>query len=102
MSTPESKDGDKQGAKINITMAMDMLEKALPAMGSETPEGTAIIDVLKKLATVFGQNEHHTRELIPAEILQMQRTLPQAGGASPQAKAVQKVPVPGAGPASPM
>jgi hypothetical protein len=43
MSTPEPKMGNREGALVNISMAMDLLEQSLPAVGSESDEGRKII-----------------------------------------------------------
>ena len=41
MSTPEPKMGNKEGALVNISMAMDLIEQALPSLGSESEIGRA-------------------------------------------------------------
>ena len=51
--------------------------------------------ILKTLGSTFGMKEAQTRELVPAEILQMIQTLPQAGGASPEQRVAASAPVPG-------
>ena len=48
MSTPEPKMGNREAAMINVSMALDLLEQSLPALGSETPEGKSILQVLRK------------------------------------------------------
>ena len=95
MSTPEPKLGSKEAANINIQMAMDLLEQSLPALGSESEEGQQIMKSLGSLHRVFGKREAKNRELMPAEILQMMQTLPQAGGATPEQRSVAQAPVPG-------
>ena len=95
MSTPEPKMGSKAAANINIQMAMDMLEQSLPALGSESEEGQQIMKSLASLHKMFGKREAKNRELIPAEILQMIQTLPQAGGASPEQRSIAQAPMPG-------
>ena len=95
MSTPEPKMGSKEAANINIQMAMDLLEQSLPALGSESEEGQQIMKSLSSLHKVFGKREAKNRELIPAEILQMIQTLPQAGGASPEQRSIAQAPVQG-------
>jgi hypothetical protein len=95
MSTPEPKMGSKAAANINIQMAMDLLEQSLPALGSETEEGQLIMKSLSNLHKMFGKREAKNRELMPAEILQMIQTLPQAGGASPEQRSIAQAPMPG-------
>ena len=95
MTTPEPKAGNKEGARINVQMAMDLLQQSLPAFGSDSEEGKAILEIMKKLGSTFGAREAQTRELVPAEILQMISTLPQAGGASPEQRIAASAPTPG-------
>ena len=95
MSTPEPKMGSKAAANINIQMAMDLLEQSLPALGSESEEGQQIMKSLASLHKMFGKREAKNRELMPAEILQMIQTLPQAGGASPEQRSIAQAPMPG-------
>ncbi len=95
MSTPEPKMGSKAAANINIQMAMDLLEQSLPALGSETQEGQQIMKSLSSLHRMFGKREAKNRELMPAEIMQMMQTLPQAGGATPEQRSMAQAPMPG-------
>lgn len=95
MSTPEPKAGSVEGARVNVQMAMDLLQQSLPAFGPNSPEGKAVMDILGKLGSAFGMKEAQTRELVPAEILQMIQTLPQAGGASPEQRVAASAPTPG-------
>lgn len=89
MSGPEPMQGDKQEAMIQIQMAVDLLERSLPAIGSETPQGRAIMSTLSSLSKEFGEMRTAAKELMPAEIMQLMSSLPQAGGASPAMKAMQ-------------
>ena len=99
MSTPEPKMGSKEAAMINIGMAMDLLEQSLPALGSESEEGQKALTAIRKLTSVLGPRKNKTNELQQSEILQMLQTLPQAGGATPEGKAMAAAPVPGMPPA---
>lgn len=78
MSTPQDKRGLKAAAQTNIHIAVNMLEEALPAFGSESPEGAKIIKALNMLASMVAKKD--SSDLVPAEILQMVRRLPQMGG----------------------
>lgn len=89
MSTPQPKAGDKQNALINVSLAMDLLEQSLPALGSESQEGQVILDVLRKMSGKFGEARNKSKELVPAELMQLMQNLPQASGASPEQKALQ-------------
>jgi len=96
MSTPEAKMGNVEAAKINISMAMDLIEQALPALGSESPEGQKALSVLRQMSSILGGKKEKTKELQNAEIMQMLQNLPQAGGATPEGKAMAAAPaIPG-------
>jgi hypothetical protein len=88
MSTPEPKAGDREAALINVSMALDLIEQSLPAIGSETPEGASLMSALSKLSSVLGPKKQKTGELQSAEILQLLQNLPQAGGGTPLSKAI--------------
>lgn len=102
MSTPEPKEGDKKNAMINVSLAMDLLEQTLPALGSESEEGQSVVNVLRTLGTKFGHTRSKSQELVPAELMQLMQNLPQAGGMSPEMKAMQGMhgqhPAPGGAP----
>jgi hypothetical protein len=95
MSTPEPKMGSKEAAMINIGMAMDLIEQSLPALGSESVEGQKALAAIRSLTGVMGPRKNKTNELQQSEILQMLQTLPQAGGATPEGRAMAQAPVPG-------
>ena len=96
MSTPEPKMGTREGAMINISMAMDLIEQALPALGSESPEGQKALSVLRQMSGILGGKKEKVKELQGAEIMQMLQNLPQAGGATPEGKAMAAAPaIPG-------
>jgi hypothetical protein len=99
MSTPEPKMGSKEAAMINLGMAMDLLEQSLPALGSESEEGQKALNAIRVLNGILGQRKSKTNELQQSEILQMLQTLPQAGGASPEGRAMAQAPIPGMPPA---
>jgi hypothetical protein len=92
MATPQPQEGSQQAAMVNMTMAMDLLEASLASFGSESEEGQALLSSLSNLSRKFGASKKKTEGLIPAEIMQMMQTLPQAGGGSPQAKAMNAPP----------
>lgn len=99
MSTPEPKMGSKEGALINIGMALDLIEQSLPALGSETDEGRQALNAIRTLTGMLGSRKNKTNELQQSEILQMLQTLPQAGGMSPETRAMSQAPIPGMPPA---
>jgi hypothetical protein len=96
MSTPEEKKGEQEKAKLNVMMALDMLQAAIGAFAPDSPENETIQKVVADITRRFGERESDTRQLIPAEILQMIQTLPQAGGATPGQRTAAMAPVEGA------
>jgi hypothetical protein len=95
MSTPEPKMGSKEGAMVNLGMAIDLIEQSLPALGSESDEGQKALAAIRSLSGLLGPRKAKTNELQQSEILQMLQALPQAGGATPEGKAIANAPVPG-------
>ena len=96
MSTPEPKMGSKEGAMVNLGLAMDLIKRALPAIGADSEEGKKVLSAIKTLADITGKSSDGMDELKKSEILQMLQTLPQAGGATPEGKAMAAAPsVPG-------
>lgn len=94
MATPEPPAGLREAAKVDVMLAVKVLERALPAFGFDTTEGKAILDTLKKFSKVFGASEASTQELMPAEIQTLLQQLPQGAGGGPGA-----APAPAAAPA---
>ena len=93
MSTPEPKMGNREASMINISMAMDLLEQALPALGSESEEGQKLLGAVRSLTNIIGAKKSKVNELQPTEIMQMLQNLPQAGGATPEGKAMAQAPM---------
>jgi hypothetical protein len=57
MSTPTSKEGERQAARMWIQhVALPAMEKALMTLGSRSPEGQAILTALKALSKDFGES----------------------------------------------
>jgi hypothetical protein len=83
MSTPEPKLGNQEGAMINLSMAMDLIEQALPSLGSESEMGQKALQAIRALTGVIGPRKGKTNELQQSEILQMLQSLPQGMGAAP-------------------
>ena len=92
MSTPQPKEGVTQAAMVNISMSMQLLEQALPAFGSQSEEGKAILNSLKSLSNKFGKERQNADKLIPAELMQLVQQIPGMGGGSPAAKAMGGMP----------
>lgn len=108
MSTPEPKMGNREGALVNLSMAMDLIEQALPSLGSESEEGQKAIAAIRTLTGVLGPRKSKVRDLQQSEIIQMLQNLPKAGGGTPEGRAMSQAPVipnmppmPGAGAGAP-
>lgn len=95
MAKPQEKEGLKEAARVNIHISMNMLEQALPIFGSESKEGKSILKILNMLAKDFGQND--ASDLVPAEVMQMNKALPQAGGGTEVQRMLQKMQQQGGG-----
>jgi hypothetical protein len=89
MAKPQEKEGLKEAARVNIHIAMNMLEQALPVFGSESKEGKSVLKILSMLGKEFGKAD--ASDLVPAEVLQMNKALPQAGGGTEVQRMLQKM-----------
>lgn len=90
MMTPQVPAGEQEEAKVQISMALKVLTKALAVFGPHGPKGTSLMTAIKTLAKTFGQDEESTDELQPAAIKQMLAGLggpgtPPPGGPPPGA-----------------
>jgi hypothetical protein len=88
MSTPEPKMGSKEGALVNLSMALDLIQQAIPSLGAESDEGKKAMLVAKGLNGILGPGKPRTDELQPAEIMQLLGSLPKAGNVTPEVAAV--------------
>lgn len=96
MSTPEPKMGNREASMINIGMAADLLEQALPALGSESAEGQKLLNAIRMVSSIIGTRKSKTNELQQSEILQLLQSLPQAGGGNAVSKTMNAAPqIPG-------
>lgn len=95
MATPEPMAGLKANAKMQVTMAMDVLGQALPNLDVKTAEGQAVLKALQILTKAFGESSSGSRDLIPSEVMTLLSGLP-AQNPSPGAKAAAAQPSPGA------
>jgi hypothetical protein len=99
MATPEPKFGDKEAAMINVSLALDLLNQSLPAIGSSSPEGEKIMSAVRALTGMIQPRQAKTDQLKNAEILQLLQSLPQLGGGAPEARAMMSAPpIPGLAP----
>ena len=93
MSTPQPAQGDTQSAMVTIHIAMAMLAQTIQPLGPESEEGRTVMTCLQNLSKKFGESKSKSQELVPAELMQLMQTLPQAGGMSPEAKAMGQQPM---------
>jgi hypothetical protein len=95
MSTPEPKRGEEESARLNVMMALDMLQQAMGAFPMDSSETKTIEKVIAEITRRFGEREADTRRLMPSEIIQMIQSLPQAGGATPGQREAMSAPIAG-------
>jgi len=57
MSTPEPKMGSKEGAMVNLGLAMDLIKRSLPAIGADSAEGRKALDAIKTLTAIVGERK---------------------------------------------
>ena len=92
MATPGPKEGMKQAAMVNISMVFQLLEQSLPAFGSQSEEGKAVLKALSGLTSQFGKDRQKSDQLIPAELMQLVQSIPGMGGGGPAQKAMGAMP----------
>jgi hypothetical protein len=83
-------------ARMQVTMAMDVLGQALPALDVKSAEGQAVLKALQTLSKAFGESANKSRDLIPSEVMTLLSGLP-GQNTPPGAKAAAAQPQPGAG-----
>ena len=76
MLQPSPNDGARQMGFVQVETAMQMLEKALPTLGSSTPEGKACLSALNMLSQKFQRQK--SQDLVPAQIAEMARSQQQS------------------------
>lgn len=76
MAQPSANEGSMQMGRVNVEAGMEMLEQAIPTLGSDTPEGHAVIKALSILAKVFQRQE--AQGLVPAQIQELARAQQQS------------------------
>ncbi len=102
MAQPTPNDGARQMGMVQVETAMQMLEKALPVLGSNTPEGKSCLAALSGLSKHF--NRQQAQGLVPAQIAEMARAQQQSpiaklmsqgqGQAAPQGGGAEPAPMP--------
>jgi hypothetical protein len=69
MTQPSPNEGKRQMGMVKVEGAMQMLEQAIPDLGSNTPEGAAVTRALSALSSKF--NRAKSEGLVPAQILEL-------------------------------
>jgi len=95
MSAPQPKAGLEQAARVNVEMAVRLLEQSMGAFGMDSEEKKQIMSAHSTLVKGFGQSREKASDLIPAELMQLMQAMPGAGGPGGPGG-------PGAGPKPPM
>lgn len=76
MAQPMPNDGARQMGMVQVETAMQMLEQALPTLGSNTPEGAAVLKAMSVLSKPF--NRQQAQPLVPMQIAEMARSQQQS------------------------
>ena len=71
MSQPSPNDGAKQIGMVQVESAQQLLERALPSLGPNTPEHAAVMRALSALSKAFNRTKDES--LVPAQIAEMSR-----------------------------
>lgn len=87
MAQPSPNDGARQMGMVQVETALQMLEQALVSLGSQTPEGAAVLKAMSALSKNFTRTQ--SQDLVPAQIAEMARAQQQSpmaqmiGGGAP-------------------
>lgn len=91
MTTPQPMEGMQKGARIQVQVASEMLQRELPHFPLDSEEFKAISGALKTIQGAFGKSKDEDRRAFPAEILNMLSAVG-PGSASPGAKVMAGAP----------
>jgi hypothetical protein len=97
MATPQPMEGMQKGARMQIQVASQMLQRELAHFPLESPEFKALDDALRNLQKAFGKNKEDDRKAFPSEIMNMLAAVG-PGSATPGQQAMMKPPGAGAPP----
>src|SRR5258706_10144213 len=71
MATPQPMEGAEKGARIQIQIASEMLQRELPHFPLDSDEFDAVSKALATLSKAFGKSKDEDRKMFPAEIMNM-------------------------------
>jgi hypothetical protein len=91
MATPQPMEGMQKGARIQVQIAAEMLQRELPNFDLKSDEFDAVSKALQTLKKAFGEHEDSDRKLFPSEIMNMVGAIG-PGAMSPGQKAVAGAP----------
>ena len=81
MNNPSAKQGQRTAAMSKVEIAVTMLSQALPDLGTGSAEHQAVLKVLNQLSRITAKRD--SSDLVPAQVMQMVRGMPQMGGGTP-------------------
>lgn len=100
MLTPQPNAGEQEGAKVQITMALKILENSLSKFDSKMDEHKSILKAITNLAKIVGKTEEKSEQYMPAEIKAINQGL-LGSGQPPKPPGPPGAPPPGAAPPQP-
>jgi hypothetical protein len=71
-----------------VEIAFNMLQQALGKLGMGTPEHREVLKVLNSLSKITAKRD--ASDLVPAQVMQMVKGMPQMGGGSPIQQALMR------------
>ena len=96
MATPQPMAGVEKGARIQIQVASQMLQRELPHFPLDSEQFKAVSDALRTLQKAFGKSQDEDQKLFPAEIMNMLSAVG-PGSKTPGQQAVSGAPPMGGG-----
>lgn len=81
MAQPAEKRGQQTEAMAQVEIAFTMLQQALGKLGMGTHEHKEVLKVLNQLSRITARKD--SSDLVPAQVMQMVKGMPQMGGGSP-------------------
>ena len=88
LAQPQKKSGQQTEAMAQVEIAYTMLQQALGKLGMGTPEHKEVQRVLHSLARITAKRD--ASDLVPAQVMQMVKGMPQMGGGAPIQQALMR------------
>jgi hypothetical protein len=80
MSSPQNKAGQQTEAMAQVEIALTMLQQAVGKLTPGSPERREVEKIMHSLGRLTAKRD--TSDLVPAQVMQMVRGMPQMGGGS--------------------